>query len=83
MDGESAFVVRREDIVGVELARSSGARSAAATLTLRYRDPCSSSRLERTKNVLTGRQMSSLDTLAEVVADRAEKPLEISDQPYD
>jgi hypothetical protein len=81
--GESAFVVRREDLVGFDLNRSSGARSAAATLALRYRDPCSSSRLERTKYVLTGRQTASLDTLAQLVADRAERPLEIFDQPYD
>jgi hypothetical protein len=84
MNGESAFLVPREHIVGIDLARIAPARGpGGSTLAVRFRDPFSSPAVERSQNIFAGASPASLDETARAVARWAERQVRTSDDGDD
>ena len=84
MDGVEAFVLPKEHIVGFELCRIAPARGPGGSrLHALYRDPFTTVNPERSKELLVGTALSSLDEPARFLARWAEKELSFSEYEDD
>ena len=83
MDGRYGFVLAKEAVTSVDLARSVERGRASARLSVRYRDFFTSTKLERSRDILMGDSLSSLDDVAESLARWAAVEVVVSDDVYD
>jgi hypothetical protein len=83
MDGDYGFVLAKEIVAGIDLARSTVRGRTSARLSVRYNDPFTSTKIERSRDILAGESLMSLDEAAAALAHWAEIEATVSEDAYD